>query len=79
MAGPTNGAEEVGRRAAAQCHAFTQLDDPKEAQRIADRFARLHWPKTLDRWADQVNPLLRELLSGYSVHWVVDQAEYATD
>jgi hypothetical protein len=62
-----------------QHNAFTQLDDPQEAQRIADRFARLHWPKTLDRWADQVNPLLRELLNGYSLHWVADQAEYATD
>jgi hypothetical protein len=62
-----------------QHNAFTQLDDPKEAQRLADHFARLNWPKILDRWATQVNPLLRELLHGYSLHWVVDQAEYATD
>ena len=62
-----------------QHNAFTQLDDPVKAQRLADRFAHLNWPKTLDRWARQVNPLLRDLLSGYSVHWVVDQAEYATD
>jgi hypothetical protein len=62
-----------------QHNAFTQLDDPDQAQRIADRFAKLNWPKILDRWARQVNPLLRELLPGYSVHWVVDQAEYATD
>jgi hypothetical protein len=62
-----------------QHNAFTQLDDPAQAQRIADRFAKLNWPKILDRWARQVNPLLDELLCGYSVHWVVDQAEYATD
>ncbi|MFO0892747.1 MAG: hypothetical protein U0790_26850 [Isosphaeraceae bacterium] len=62
-----------------QHNAFTQLDDPAEAQRIADRFAKLDWPKTLDRRARQVNPLLRELLPGYPIHWVVDQAEYATD
>jgi hypothetical protein len=62
-----------------QHNAFTQLDDPDKAQRIADRFARLSWPKVLDRWAKQVNPLLRELLPGYPIHWVVDQAEYATD
>ena len=62
-----------------QHNAFTQLDDPVKAQRLADRFAHLNWPKTLDRWARQVNPLLRDLFSGYSVHWVVDQAEYATD
>jgi hypothetical protein len=60
-------------------HAFTQLDDPDKAQRIADCFAKLDWPRILDRWANQVNPLLRELLPGYPVHWVVDQAEYATD
>jgi hypothetical protein len=62
-----------------QHNAFTQLDDPTQAQRLADHFARLPWPKLLDRWARQVNPLLRELFPGYPVHWVVDQAEYATD
>jgi hypothetical protein len=46
---------------------------------LADRFARLNWSRILDRWARQVNPLLRELLPGYPAHWVVDQAEYATD
>jgi hypothetical protein len=60
-------------------NAFTQLDDPVAAQRIADRFAKLNWPKILNRWARQVNPLLCELFPGYPVHWVVDQAEYATD
>jgi hypothetical protein len=62
-----------------QHNAFTQLDDPIKAQRLADRFARLNWSRILDRWARQVNPLLCELLPGYPVHWVVDQAEYATD
>jgi hypothetical protein len=62
-----------------QHNAFTQLDDSDQAQRLADHFARLNWPKILDRWANQVNPLLRERLDGYPVHWVVDQAEYATD
>jgi hypothetical protein len=60
-------------------NAFTQLDDPIQAQRLADRFAGLDWPRIPDRWARQVNPLLRELFPGYPVHWVVDQAEYATD
>ena len=62
-----------------QHNAFTQLDDPDKAQRLADRFAQLNWPKILNRWARQVNPLLCELFPGYPVHWVVDQAEYATD
>jgi hypothetical protein len=62
-----------------QQNAFTQLDDPVQAQRLSDRFAKLNWSRILDRWAQQVNPLLRELFPDYPVHWVVDQAEYATD
>jgi hypothetical protein len=62
-----------------QHNAFTQLDDPDEAKRIADRFAKLNGTRILDRWARRVNPLLQELLPGYPIPWVVDQAEYATD
>jgi hypothetical protein len=62
-----------------QHNAFTQLDDPAQAQRLADRFAKLPWPKILDRWAHRVNPLLRELFPDERIRWVVDQAEYATD
>jgi hypothetical protein len=62
-----------------QDNAFTQLDDPAAAQRIADRFAGLNWPRILDRWARQVNPLLNGVLKDYSLRWSVDQAEYATD
>jgi hypothetical protein len=62
-----------------QHNAFTQLDDPVQTQRLSDRFARLNWAKILNRWARQVNPLLREQFPGYPVHWVVDQAEFATD
>ncbi|MBL8795684.1 MAG: hypothetical protein JNM56_17395 [Planctomycetia bacterium] len=60
-------------------NAFTQLDDPTQAQRLADRFAKLNGPNILDRWAHQVNPLLRERFPGYPVHGVTDQAEFATD
>jgi hypothetical protein len=60
-------------------NAFTQLDDPVKAQRQADRFARLDWPKILNRYGCFVNPLLRKELSCYRVRWVVDQAEFATD
>ena len=58
--------------------AFTQLGDPKAAQRLADRFAKLPWPKILERYARQVNPLLRKELKelGLSHYWVSDQAEY---
>ena len=60
-------------------NAFVELADPVAAQRIADRFAKLPWPKILERYARQVNPLLHAELKGLSHYWVIDQAEYATD
>jgi hypothetical protein len=60
-------------------NAFVQLDDPAAAQRMADRFAKLSWPKILERYARRVNPLLHQELKGLSHYWVIDQAEYATD
>jgi hypothetical protein len=60
-------------------NAFVELADPATAQRAADRFAKLPWPKILERYARQVNPLLLDELKGMSHYWVVDQAEYATD
>jgi hypothetical protein len=60
-------------------NAFTQIDDFAKAQRQADRFAKLDWPKILNRYAHQVNPLLRKELARYRPRWVVDQAEFATD
>lgn len=64
-----------------QDNAFTQLDDPVQAQRIADRFAGLPWVKQLTRWARHVNPLLCRggWLAGMNYYWVTEQAEYATD
>ncbi len=60
-------------------NAFVHLGDPAAAQRAADRFAKLPWPKILEWYARQVNPLLHEELAGMSHYWVVDEAEYATD
>ena len=60
-------------------NAFVQLDDPKEAQRIANRFAKLPWPKILEKYARLVNPLLQKELKQLSHYWVIDQAEFATD
>jgi hypothetical protein len=60
-------------------NAFVQLSDAAAAQRGADRFAKLPWPKILERYARQVNPLLQAELKGLGHYWVIDQAEYATD
>lgn len=61
-------------------NAFTQLDSAGRAQKIADRFCRLPWVRQLDKWARQVNPLLREpWLKKANYYWTIQQAEYATD
>jgi hypothetical protein len=60
-------------------NAFVSLADVAAAQRAADRFSKLPWPKILERYARRVNPLLQAELKGLSHYWVIDQAEYATD
>jgi hypothetical protein len=62
-----------------QHNAFTQIDDFAQAQRQADRFAKLDWAKILTRYGRRVNPLLSKELQRYKLRWVVDQAEFATD
>jgi hypothetical protein len=64
-----------------QCdNAFSQLDNPALAQRLADRFPHLAWVKQLDQWLRRITPVLREpWLEGRGYYWVIDQAEYSTD
>src|SRR5205085_3213432 len=52
-------------------NAFTQLADPGQAQRLANRFAKLPWPKILEKYVRQVNPLLRRELNvmGLGEEW----------
>jgi hypothetical protein len=60
-----------------QDNCFTELDDPAAAQRQADRFFSLAWQSRLNRWAKQVNPLLKEVpwLRAMEYRWVIDQFE----
>jgi hypothetical protein len=61
-------------------NAFTKLDDPAAAQRLADGFPKLPWVKILGRLARLVNPLLgTSWLGKFDYYWVIDQAEYSTD
>lgn len=57
---------------------FTQLDNPRKAQQLADGFVGVGWRRHLDQWARQINPLLKERWLG-SYYWVTEQAEYSTD
>ena len=60
---------------------LTQVADLPTAQALCEQFAHRQWPRVLDAFARQVNPLLPTLrragFRGY--FWSVDQAEYATD
>lgn len=61
-------------------NAFTHIDSPKRAQRLADQFCRLPWIRQLNRWVRKVNPVLSQpLLKGCSYYWSITQAEYSTD
>jgi hypothetical protein len=60
---------------------LTQVTDLATAQTLCEKFAQRQWPRLLDAFARQVNPLLPTLRrAGFrSYYWSVDQAEYATD
>jgi len=64
-----------------QDNCFTQLTDPRKAQRWMDQFLGKRWAGWLDRWARRVMPWLASpdgrQLRGY--YWTVRQAEFATD
>lgn len=60
---------------------LTQVAELPTAQALCEKFAHRQWPRVLDAFARQVQPLLPTLrragFRGY--FWSVDQAEYATD
>ena len=60
-------------------NAFVCIEDCKRAQRFSDGFVHKNWPKVLSVLAHKVNPLLENLLKGFSYYWVTEQAEFATD
>jgi len=62
-----------------QHNAFTQLDEPAKAQRLADGFASLEWNKIFNHYAHLCNPFLKKELESQPPTWYVEQAEFATD
>jgi hypothetical protein len=60
-------------------NAFTSIEDPKRAQRFADRWPKVRWHEQLARRVRGLNPLFLTILAGMSYYWVTDQFEYATD
>lgn len=58
-------------------NAFVHIDNPAEAQRIAESLEVGTLHECLDRWAQQFCPVSAHFDSGY--HWSFMQVEYATD
>jgi hypothetical protein len=58
---------------------FLSIAEPERVQEISESFANLNFQDIFSGIAAHVNPLLADLLRGYSYYWVTDQAEYATD
>ena len=50
-----------------------------QAQRLANRFSQLDWPRILNRYASRVVPQLDDVLYGCEYYRVAAQAEYSTD
>ena len=81
-----NGHEWLARKLTANGVRFTKVDnaflwieDMVRAQRFADRFAKLNWPKILNQYARRVTPQLQDLLRGCQHYWVTAQSELSTD
>jgi len=60
-------------------NAFVWIEDMNRAQKFAERFCSLNWPRLLNGYAKKVNPLMADLLKSMSYYWVTAQSEYSTD
>jgi hypothetical protein len=60
---------------------FTELGDPKLAQRLMNRQLTLNWPRALDGIARALNPLHDEVFRFWPqrYYWSAYQSEWATD
>jgi len=81
-----NGHEWLARKLEANHVSYSKLDnvlvsigDTRKAQKFADRFQRLKWPKILNRYARLVNPQMQGILCLFQYYWVTAQSEYSTD
>ena len=81
-----NGHEWLARKLKANGVRYTKLDnaflwiqDMARAQRFADRFANLKWPKILNKYAKLVTPQLQDVLKDSQHYWVTAQSELSTD
>jgi hypothetical protein len=81
-----NGHDWLARKLEANSVRYTKLDnvflwieDMVRAQRFADRFANLNWPKILGTYAKLVTPQMQDILQDCPHYWVTHQSELSTD
>jgi hypothetical protein len=81
-----NGHEWLARKLSAHDVPYSKLDnvlvsvlDIRKAQKFADRFQSLDWPRILNRYARRVNPQMQDILCPFQYYWVTTQSEYSTD
>ncbi|MCI0421220.1 MAG: hypothetical protein L0312_18675, partial [Acidobacteria bacterium] len=81
-----NGHEWLARKLSANQVRYTKhdnvflwIEDMAKAQTFADRFASLNWPAILEKYAQRVNPQMRDILHDRPYYWVSAQSEYSTD
>jgi hypothetical protein len=60
-------------------NAFLWIEDLARAQKFADRFCSLDWPRLLNGYAKKINPPMADLLKTMTYYWVTAQSEYSTD
>ena len=81
-----NGHDWLARKLEANNVRYTKLDnvflwieDMARAQRFAERFANLNWPRILSNYAKLVTPQLQDILKDSQHYWVTAQSELSTD
>jgi hypothetical protein len=71
----------AGMRFRQDDNCFPWIEDVPQAQKLMDRFTKLPWQTLLNGFAQQVHPVLDQILGGFQVpyFWTAHQSEWATD
>jgi hypothetical protein len=73
--------DRAGLKYRQQGNCFVWIEDYEEAQKLMRQQLEINWPKLLNGFARQLNPLHERLFEQYpaSYYWTTYQSEWATD
>lgn len=73
--------DQEGLKYRQQGNCFVWIEDYEEAQKLMRQQLEINWPKLLNGFARQLNPLHERLFEQYpaSYYWTTYQSEWATD